>query len=88
MYENLPLDALVPNPENANHVSRMFPKKLLHNIEQTGKYETLTVRPHPNMKDKFEILNGHALARTAELHLARFGAGEATLPEASAYTTC
>ena len=60
MYEDLPLDALVPNPENANRVSRMFGKKLLHNIEQMGKYETLTVRPHPNMKDKFEILNGHA----------------------------
>ena len=60
MYEDLPLDMLVPNPENANRVSRMFAKKLLHNIEQMGKYETLTVRPHPNMKDKFEILNGHA----------------------------
>ena len=59
MYEDLPLDVLVPSPQNANRMSRMFAKKLRHNIEQVGLYETLTVRPHPSMKGKFEVLNGH-----------------------------
>jgi len=60
MYEELPLEALEPNPHNANRISRMFAKKLRHNIEQLGMYETLTVRPHPSTKGKFEVLNGHA----------------------------
>ena len=38
----------------------MFAKKLRHNIEQLGMYETLTVRPHPSTNGKFEVLNGHA----------------------------
>lgn len=60
MYEKLSLQALVPNPQNANRISRMFAKKLRHNIDQVGLYKTLTVRPHPRMKGKFEVLNGHA----------------------------
>ena len=60
MYEELPLEALEPNPANPNRISRMFAKKLRHNIEQLGMYETLTVRPHPSTKGKFEVLNGHA----------------------------
>jgi ParB-like chromosome segregation protein Spo0J len=60
MYENLPLDALVPNPDNSNRISRSLRKKLHHNIREVGLYETLTVRPHPQMKGKFEVLNGHA----------------------------
>jgi len=60
MYENLPLGVLVPNPENSNRVSRSLRKKLRHNIREVGLYETLTVRPHPMMNGKFEVLNGHA----------------------------
>lgn len=60
MYEKLPTEVLLPNPQNTNRISRMFEKKLRHNIEQIGMYETLTVRPHPQMKGKFEVLNGHA----------------------------
>lgn len=60
MYQKLPLEILVPNPRNANRISRMFAKKLRHNIEQIGMYETLTVRSHPRMKGKFDVLNGHA----------------------------
>lgn len=59
MYENLPLEVLVPNRNNPNRISRMFSKKLRHNIEQMGMYETITVRPHPHEKGRFEILNGH-----------------------------
>lgn len=60
MYEELPLDVLIPNPQNTNRMSRMFAKKLRHNIEQLGLYETITVRPHPSLNDRFEVLNGHA----------------------------
>jgi hypothetical protein len=71
MYEDLPLEALVPNRNNPNRISRMFSKKLRHNIEQIGMYETLTVRPHPNKKNQFEVLNGHArLEVLRELHVA------------------
>lgn len=60
MYEELPLDVLIPNLQNTNRMSRMFAKKLRHNIEQLGLYETITVRPHPSLNDRFEVLNGHA----------------------------
>jgi ParB-like chromosome segregation protein Spo0J len=60
MYEELPLDAFVPHPQNTNKISKMFLKKLRYNIQQVGLYETITVRKHPTERDKFEILNGHA----------------------------
>jgi ParB family chromosome partitioning protein len=34
-------------------------KKLRRHIERTGRYEPLTVRPHPSAKGKYEVLNGH-----------------------------
>jgi len=64
MYKNLDLDLLVPHPHNVNKISRRFAKKLRHNIEQIGMYETLTVRPYPRLKGKFEVLNGHARLET------------------------
>ena len=60
MYEEVPLDVFIPNYQNTNRMSRMFAKKLRYNIEQLGLYETITVRPHPSMNDRFEVLNGHA----------------------------
>lgn len=60
MYEELPLDTLIPHPQNTNRMSKMFLKKLRHNIQQTGLYETITVRPHPAEYGKYEVLNGHA----------------------------
>ena len=60
MYRSLSLELLVPHPENTNRMSRMYAKKLRNGIEQIGRYETITVRPHPTQDDKFEVLNGHA----------------------------
>jgi ParB family chromosome partitioning protein len=34
-------------------------RKLRLHIERTGRYEPLTVRPHPALKGRFEVLNGH-----------------------------
>lgn len=60
MYQEIPLNALVFNPINSNRISKMYAKKLRHNIEETCHYETLTVRPHPSQQNHFELLNGHA----------------------------
>ncbi len=34
-------------------------RKLRLHIERTGRYEPLTVRPHPSLEGRFEVLNGH-----------------------------
>jgi len=60
MYKDIPLERLVPSTIRPNRMSRMFSKKLRSHIERVGRYETLTVRPHPTKKDYFEVLNGHA----------------------------
>ena len=60
MYRTLPLELLVPNPDNPNRISRTYAKKLRHNIEELGLYETLTVRPDPHLEGKYEVLDGHA----------------------------
>lgn len=33
--------------------------KLRRHIERTGRYEPLTIRPHPSLEGKYEVLNGH-----------------------------
>jgi len=53
------LEGLAPHPENSNHMSAETLRKLRHHIERTGRYEPLTVRPHPRDQGKFEVLNGH-----------------------------
>ena len=60
MYEEISIDEIIPHPNNSNRISKAFSKKLKHNINETGFYETITVRQHPLEKGKYEILNGHA----------------------------
>ncbi|MBN1363005.1 MAG: ParB-like nuclease domain-containing protein [Sedimentisphaerales bacterium] len=55
----IPLDKLVPHPDNANRMSRANFAKLVRNIERTGHYEPLVVRRHPDRRDQFQIINGH-----------------------------
>jgi ParB-like chromosome segregation protein Spo0J len=55
----IPLDKLVPHPDNPNHMSKVTFAKLVRNIEQTGLYEPLIVRPAPNQEGFFQIINGH-----------------------------
>ena len=40
MYRKLDLDLLVPNPKRTSRISRMFAKKLRHNIERSFKFST------------------------------------------------
>ena len=53
------IDLLVPHPENSNFMNAETLKKLRRHIERTGIYEPITIRPHPQEQDKFEVINGH-----------------------------
>jgi len=54
----IPLEQLVPHPDSPNRMSRTNFDKLVRNIERTGRYEPLVVRPHPRRRDRFQIING------------------------------
>jgi len=56
---HIPLDRLVPHPDNANRMSRTNFTKLVRNLERTGRYEPLVVRPCPKRRGFFQIINGH-----------------------------
>ena len=56
---HIPLDKLVPHPGNPNRMSRANFEKLVRNIERTGRYEPLVVRPCPGQRGFFQIINGH-----------------------------
>lgn len=55
----VPLNRLLPHPDNPNHMSQPTFARLVRNIEQTGLYEPLIVRPSPNQKGYYQIINGH-----------------------------
>jgi len=57
--QDIPTDRLVPHPENSNRMSADMLTKLRKHIERTGRYEPLTVRPHPSQEGNYEVLNGH-----------------------------
>jgi len=57
--KSIPLDKLVAHPDNPNEQSRVNFAKLVRNIERTGRYEPLTVRPSPDEEGYFQIINGH-----------------------------
>jgi ParB-like chromosome segregation protein Spo0J len=52
-------DKLVAHPDNPNRQSKVNFAKLLRNIERTGRYEPLVVRPCPNKPGFYQIINGH-----------------------------
>lgn len=53
------LDKLVAHPDNPNRQSKVNFTKLLRNIERTGRYEPLVVRPCTNKPGLYQIINGH-----------------------------
>ncbi len=57
------LNRLCGHPDNPNRMARAAFGRLLRNIELTGCYEPLIVRPHPNKARHFQIINGHHRAR-------------------------
>ena len=57
------IDKLVAHPGNANRMSKASFAKLVRNIERTGRYEPLVVRPKGN---RFQIINGHQRRRALQ----------------------
>jgi len=55
----IPLEQLLPHPENPNRMSKANFEKLKLHIKQTGNYEPLIVRKHPQREYFFQIINGH-----------------------------
>ena len=56
---SIPLERLNAHPDNPNEQSRVNFGKLVRNIERTGRYEPLIVRPSPDKAGFFQIINGH-----------------------------
>jgi len=59
MLREIDLRLLVPHPEQTNYMGTDLLVKLRRHIEQSGRYEPLTVCPHPSEKGKFQVINGH-----------------------------
>jgi ParB/RepB/Spo0J family partition protein len=59
VIETIPLEKLRPNPANPNRMSKANLARLVTHIERTGRYEPLIVRPCPQKKNRYEIINGH-----------------------------
>ncbi len=55
----IPLARLVPHPGHPNRMSQAQLDKLVRNIERTGRYEPLVVRPCLGRRGFFQIINGH-----------------------------
>lgn len=60
---SLPVRRLLPHPANPNRMSNASFNKLARHIEDTGHYEPIVVRNHPQKKDAYQILNGHHRVR-------------------------
>ena len=58
MVKNIALSRLLPHPLNSNRMDSDTFAKLRRHIEKSGRYEPLTVRPHPLEAGKFEVVNG------------------------------
>lgn len=57
--QSIALDKLDFHPDNPNRMSKVNFGKLVRNMERSGRYEPLTVRPCPDKADYFQIINGH-----------------------------
>jgi len=56
---SISLDKLDFHPDNPNRMSRVNFAKLVRNIERSGRYEPLIVRPCREKTGYFQIINGH-----------------------------
>ena len=69
----VPLSELHAHSANANLMSDGYLEKLAANIEREGRYPPLVVRPHPELRGEYQLLDGHQ--RTEALR--RLGHGDA-----------
>lgn len=66
---SIPVENLMPHPDNPNRMSRVNFAKLVRNIKETACYEPIVVRPHPEKTGFFQIINGHHRCRAlSQLH--------------------
>jgi hypothetical protein len=65
--QEIPIERLLEHPENSNFMNAETAQKLRRHIKQTGRYEPLTVRPHPSEKGKFQVINGHNRLRVLRI---------------------
>jgi len=71
--ESIQLEKLESHPANPNRMSKSNFSKLARNIERSGRYEPIVVRPHPEKAGHFQIINGHHRCRA----LGKLGYGKA-----------
>jgi ParB family chromosome partitioning protein len=64
--KQIALSKLFAHPDNPNVMSEATFRKLVRNIERTGLYEPIVVRPHPDKKGSFQIINGHHRVKALE----------------------
>ena len=57
--QEISIELLLEHPENSNFMNTETAQKLRRHIERTGRYEPLTVRPHPSEEGEFQVINGH-----------------------------
>lgn len=60
---SLSLRQLAAHPANPNRMSNAAFNKLARHIEQSGHYEPIVVRKHPQKPGTYQILNGHHRVR-------------------------
>jgi len=67
VIRSIALDKLAAHVDNPNEMSKVNFAKLVRNIERTGRYEPLIVRPSPKKRGYYQIINGehrcHALSK-------------------------
>ncbi len=57
--KQIAIDKLLPHPDNPNRMSKVNFDKLVRNIQRTGRYEPLVVRPCPQRGGFYQIINGY-----------------------------
>ena len=57
--QSIAIEKFIAHPDNPNRMSKGNFAKLLRNIERTGRYEPLVVRPAADSPGCFQIINGH-----------------------------
>jgi len=56
--QSIPIEKLATHPDNPNEMSKANFGRLVRNIERSGRYEPLIVRPGPEGEEVFQIING------------------------------
>ena len=55
---NVDIESVYPNPWNPNRQSTRTEEATVESIGQFGMLDPITVRPHPDEKDKYQIIDG------------------------------